>query len=144
MSIFAILYSSDEMSPEAAIERLFPHHKSAAATFQCTELDARASRVTTPNFLIEEYGISPKVKVYFELNKLLAGDARRTLGAAIRSFVASASQDLLLLYCDIPVLRRSREGSVYARDYGDFKVADSDPVDVVTTNAGHETGQGNP
>ena len=101
MSLFAILYTADELSPEQAIAKLFPGQAAPPH-----ELSARASAIKTKNFIREDCGVAARTQVYFTLDKERSDAARQALGAAVRAFVASTDGDMVLLYHDTAVVRR--------------------------------------
>ena len=125
MSLFAILYVADDLSPEQAMSKLFPDGKTPS------ELRVSASVVPPKNYILETTGVPARLEVWFALDKEHAGAARRALGAAARALVGTVEGDLILLYHDTPVIRRAGGTREYARDYPGLEIPDWTPVDRI-------------
>ncbi len=125
MSLFAILYTADELTPEQVMATLFP--EGAAPS----ELQVRASVVKPKNYILETTGVAARVEVYFQLDKERAGAARRALGAAARAFLGSTAGDVILMYNDTPVIRRKGDTREYAREYPGLEIPDWTPVETI-------------
>ena len=125
MSLFAILYSADDLTPEQVIGQLFPDGTLPP------ELDVSVGLVKPKNYILQDVGVPARVEVYFTLDKERAGAARRAPGAAVRAFVGTTTGDLVLMYYETPVVRRSRTSRDYARDYSDLDIQGWTPVDEI-------------
>jgi hypothetical protein len=126
MSIFAILYTADELTPGDALGTLFPSSADVPE-----RLTARPSVVKRPNFILEVFGIAARTSVYFALDKRDTIAAMRTLGAAVRSFAESTTGDLLVMYIDTPVLRRAGGQREYLGRFSDFAMTGWKSVEAI-------------
>jgi hypothetical protein len=125
MSLFAILYSADDLTPEEVVRKLFPEGVPPP------ELTARATVLKRKNYVFEEFGVSARVQVYLSLDKSRSADATRALGAAARTFLGMTSGDMVLVYHDTPVIRRTSTTREYVRAYREFEVPSFVPVDTI-------------
>lgn len=117
MSLFALLYTADPLSPEQVIGILVPG--ATGAKYGSPALDATARKVDDP-FVSEDLGLAAHTRVYFALDQDTLDEGHAKLAAAVRRFADATTGDLVFLYNDIAVLRRRSGQGEYRRASPDF------------------------
>lgn len=112
MSITATLYTGESSTESVALTALGRHDGEL--------LTVAVAPMRKPNFIREDYGVEPNVLLHFTLLKERSSQARAELGSAIRDFLIASAGDALLLYLDIPVIRRLGSAQNVAPGYEDL------------------------
>lgn len=89
-------------------------------------ISARIASVGRPHFFVEDYGIDPDVAVHFTLDKENSAAARSALATAIGHVLGNMSNDVLMMYVDVPVLRRVGDTKEVRAGYESFAPAGQD------------------
>ncbi len=129
MSLFASLYVKGNVEATELLASLQIAGPAARL------LSARMASVGKPHFFVEDYGIDPDVAVHFTLDKQNSAAARDALADAIRHALERMSNDVLLMYVDVPVLRRIGHTKEVRAGYETFAPAGQDDW-VVTSRLG--------
>jgi hypothetical protein len=112
MSIFAALYSAEQSLSAESIAALRTHASDL--------LSISVVPMPKPHFITDDYGVEPHVLVHFALNKEHSSQSRTALALAIREFLAASDRDALVMYIDVPVIRRAGDARQVAPGYEQF------------------------
>ena len=112
MSISATLYSA-EQSPSAAALSALRSHESDLFSIAVVPMPKQ-------HFITDDYGLELHVLVQFTLHKEHSSQSRAELATAIRNFLVASERDALVMYIDLPVIRRTGVAKQVAPGYEQF------------------------
>jgi hypothetical protein len=110
MSITAALYSAEQSGESIAALR---SHASDLLSISVVPM-------RKPHFITDDYGLEAHVLVHFAVNKEHLTQSRIALALAIREFFSASEREVLVLYLDVPVIRRAGDARQVAPGYEQF------------------------